>query len=272
LVKGLCFSRDGDQLLASDGLGQIHAWDLRLIRSRLAAMNLNWETPQDSLAGPAPPPQARRLKVVSRRASQNESTPSPWPRDPRATGRQIDLSRHYNAALNKTWFGGERENSLATLPVGLKTFAKVTFDVRGLIQLSGKDRPDSVYPAQVRNLPIGLACRQVHFLHGTQNTAAEGQAIGRYVIHFSNGVELTVPILYGHTLRDWWQKPREPASPAGLVEAWSGSNAESNANHTNIRLFKWTWDNPFADLEIRSIDFLSDRTSCAPFLVAVTVE
>ena len=42
-VLGITFSPDGGKLLASDGLGQIHVWDLRLIRQRLAAMQLDWD-------------------------------------------------------------------------------------------------------------------------------------------------------------------------------------------------------------------------------------
>ena len=43
LVEGICFSPDGTKLLAADGLGQVHIWDLRLIRQRLAAMKLDWD-------------------------------------------------------------------------------------------------------------------------------------------------------------------------------------------------------------------------------------
>jgi len=45
IIYSFCFNRDGSQLFASDGLGQIHVWDLRLIRQRLAAMKLDWDMP-----------------------------------------------------------------------------------------------------------------------------------------------------------------------------------------------------------------------------------
>lgn len=39
-----------------------------------------------------------------------------------------------------------------------------------------------------------------------------------------------------------------------------------------IRLYKMTRENPFPDVEVKSLDFVSAKTVCAPFLVAVTVE
>ena len=44
-IYHLAFSRDGTQLAVMYRNGPAHVWDLRLIRSELAAMNLDWETP-----------------------------------------------------------------------------------------------------------------------------------------------------------------------------------------------------------------------------------
>jgi hypothetical protein len=40
----------------------------------------------------------------------------------------------------------------------------------------------------------------------------------------------------------------------------------------DLRLYKTTWDNPLADLEIISIDFVSNMAAPAPFLIAITAE
>ena len=47
-VMGINFSPDGGELLTADGLGQIHVWNLRLIRQRLAAMKLDWGFPDET--------------------------------------------------------------------------------------------------------------------------------------------------------------------------------------------------------------------------------
>jgi hypothetical protein len=39
-----------------------------------------------------------------------------------------------------------------------------------------------------------------------------------------------------------------------------------------VRLFKYAWDNPMPEREIRSLDLKSEMTDAAPFLIALTVE
>ena len=62
LVRGITFSPDGGSLLVSDGLGQVHVWNLRLIRARLATMNLDWDLASQSsqTKTQAAPPASRK--------------------------------------------------------------------------------------------------------------------------------------------------------------------------------------------------------------------
>jgi tetratricopeptide (TPR) repeat protein len=64
-VNGLAFSGDNRRLLAADALGQIHVWDLWLIRKRLAQMNLDWDMPPYTLQNESPAPGNVRFEVVS---------------------------------------------------------------------------------------------------------------------------------------------------------------------------------------------------------------
>jgi hypothetical protein len=50
-LGGLCFSLGGSRLAVTTAGGLVHVWDLRRIRQRLAAMNLDWDLPPL----PAPP-------------------------------------------------------------------------------------------------------------------------------------------------------------------------------------------------------------------------
>ena len=54
--------------------------------------------------------------------------------------------------------------------------------------------------------------------------------------------------------------------------AWSGQNSLSKQRGRTIQLFKSTWKNPRPDVEIISLDFVSEMQDAAPFLVAVTGE
>lgn len=58
-VQWICISPDGSQLATACGNEGIHVWDLRSIRERLAAMQLDWDLP------PYPPAvQAAGLKTL----------------------------------------------------------------------------------------------------------------------------------------------------------------------------------------------------------------
>jgi serine/threonine protein kinase/WD40 repeat protein/tetratricopeptide (TPR) repeat protein len=46
-LKSLCFTPDGDRLLAGTVHGVIQAWDLRRIRDQLRALGLDWDPPAD---------------------------------------------------------------------------------------------------------------------------------------------------------------------------------------------------------------------------------
>jgi hypothetical protein len=72
-------------------------------------------------------------------------------RDPSASPALLDLSKFYNAALDKTWHPGMAENNLAALPSGLQTFGGIMFDVRGVVQLAGRRLWREGFAARRRN-------------------------------------------------------------------------------------------------------------------------
>lgn len=45
-ISGIAFSPDGTQLAVTTGAGPVQIWNLRAIRTQLAAMNLDWELPR----------------------------------------------------------------------------------------------------------------------------------------------------------------------------------------------------------------------------------
>lgn len=180
----------------------------------------------------------------------------------------IDLSEYYNAAFGQTWHPGIEHNNLAMLSPGLLQMDGTLFDVRGIVQLNGKRLKASGgrYPNQISGIKIGQHCRQLDFLHATGYRAREGVQVGAYVIHYANGHQETVPIVYGEDIRDWNESSDASTSlPRGRI-VWRARNDA----HYVIRLFKTTWINPLPEIEISSIDFLSSMSDAAPFLLAIT--
>ena len=79
----------------------------------------------------------------------------------------VNLSNYYNAALNETWHkGGMLNNTLKDLPRGIQTLDGVTFDVRGIVQLSGQqaERELSVqFPEEVDGITVRQKGQKIHF-------------------------------------------------------------------------------------------------------------
>ena len=192
------------------------------------------------------------------------------PRFPGVSPEQIDLSTYYNASLFEGWHGGDTNNNLSILPPGLLCFDDRFFDVRGLIQLSGIPllAQGKKYPELVHGIKIGQRCRRLNFLQGSAWKANDGRLLGRYLVHYADGQQKDIPIIYGMDVRDWNAGNDRTESVKKASVVWKGTNP---ANFP-VRLFLSTWNNPLPGIEIGTIDFVSTVADSAPFLVAITAE
>jgi hypothetical protein len=191
-----------------------------------------------------------------------------------ATPNLIDLTEYYNAALVQTWHPAATSqfssNSLDVLPPGLLELGGVVFDIRGIVQLSGRDleRAGGRYPHRIAGIPIGQTCRQLHFLQACGWDSPEGTTIATYHVHYANGQEQKVPVVYGEDVRDWNTAGDPETELTRGTVVWSGTNKA----RVLVRLFKSTWLNPFPEVEIVSLDYISAMDDAAPFLIAITAE
>lgn len=190
----------------------------------------------------------------------------------------IDLSLHYNVRLTDTRDASYPDNTLAQLTAGVRTLGGVEFDVHGTIQLGCSIPTAPKYPAQVTGIAVGQRSRRIHFLHSSVYLASRGTRIGAYVIHCVNGETYEQPIRYDVEVGGWWgprgtvSESTAGASHNSPTLVWQGLNPANLRYKAWSRLFQTTWENPQPEVEIESIDFHSDLTACAPFLVAITVE
>ena len=196
-------------------------------------------------------------------------------RDPQASASLVDLSGCYTAPLDNDWLVSPGVN-LGSLPRGVQTFAGVKFDVRGIVQLAStellalsalsEEEKARQYPRSVAGIPVRLRAERVHFLQASAWSAGDGEKVGEYVVHYADGRQRSIPLLYRRSLIDWWVKSATD-KPTDAEIAWHGSHTRSS-----ISLFKYTWTNPRPGVAIDTIDFVSAMSKAAPFLVAVTCE
>jgi hypothetical protein len=229
---------------------------------------------------------ASAFDEVVARNPQWASMPQPQPKVPAEPSKKIparsvgtdnqliDLSKHYNAALNETWHkGGMSNNTLKDLPTGIQTLDGVSFDVRGIVQLTGQQAERELrvqFPKGVSDITVQQKGQKIHFLHGCGWPSPKGTSVGHYVIHYGNGETRRVPIVYGVDVQDWWMVEGDTAGNEVDV-VWTGEN-HAAPDGPPIGVCKTTWVNPLPDAEIDYIDYRSTMKDSAPFLIAITVE
>ena len=136
--------------------------------------------------------------------------------DMKPTSWEVDLSNYCNASLSEQWSGthlGHSGNTLDSLPRGLQRFAGVDFNVRGIVQLSSMyfKQFGALYPETVKEINVNRRCQRLHFLHASSIAGGKnGTRIGQYVIHYADGQQREIPIIYGRdmisriiTMRRW---------------------------------------------------------------------
>jgi len=191
-------------------------------------------------------------------------------RSPEAAVQQINLDALYNHALNDD-IHHKPDNTLSSLPSGIQNLGGVSWDIRGLIQLSGLNSDSItslVYPDKVEGIRIGQRAKTLHFLHGSAwNIDAPEMEIGSYKIHFKDGTSEKIPVIYRRNIWDWWGTENEPeTSPV-----WTGKNPRTSERNMHIRLYQMDWNNPKPHLEVKTMDLVSNNKGPGLFIVAISL-
>src|SRR5437868_15064030 len=184
----------------------------------------------------------------------------------------IDLQPQSNHKLKEDFHSGDFPgNNLASLAAGEQTLEGVKFKIgEGLIQLGSKQVQDK--PDKVEGIKVDKKFTKLHILHATGYSTDDDTIIGEYTVTWDNDTSVTIPIVYGKDVLDWWCYEGNPDPSRGKV-AWKGENEGAKTLNATIRLYMTSWDNPKPDKKVKSIDYSTNKeTNCAPFCVAITAE
>ena len=195
------------------------------------------------------------------------------PGDEGSSCQYVDLGPKGNQALAQDL--GVEGNHLKEIPQGEHDFGGTKFKVgEKMVHVRAESKPE--LPEKVEGIQVDARFDKLHILQSTEfgegaGDVEDGTAIGAYVVHYADKTEETIPIVYGEDVRDWWDwKGRNELKRAKV--AWRGKNNYSAENGREIRLFSEAWTNPHPDKMVTTIDVVSKKTACAPFLVALTLE
>lgn len=190
----------------------------------------------------------------------------------------IDLQAKANQKLEDDVGGRTPNNTLANVPTGERTLARVKFKIdKKYIQLNSPLLKESK-PEKVEGIAVGRKLDKLHFLHstifGNANPKVEdGTAIAEYKVHYDDGTAETIKMKYGEDVRDWWYSKDGPKSETKEKVAWEGENEATKAQGKGIRLYLTTWKNPNPTKKVISIDFIRNAdTQASPLCIAITAE
>lgn len=141
------------------------------------------------------------------------------------------------------------------VPTGRKKVYGVPFDIldpaqnrgRSVIALRGGKNPGG--PTEVR-IPVGRADVRVLEFLWTAFDSGPGAHMADMVVHYDKGAPVTVPLVAGRQLADWWSKP-VPLTE-GFVAWWGGAEQ-------SVRTFCYVaqWRNPRPARRIEAVDLKS---------------
>jgi len=189
--------------------------------------------------------------------------------------RSIDIRAACNTGFRDSVAGDGRggwtdqgANDLRAIPAGEQTFRGVPFDIvdpaknggRACIVLrGGHGRQDFANSA---SFDVGRKAGVLYFLHACAWAGRKGTQIGEYVVRYTDGKTLRVPLRVGREIFDWWT----PADTDECAIGWQGTNAESS----NIALGIFPWRNPRPDVVVRSVTARTSGKGPVLMLAAVT--
>jgi len=182
----------------------------------------------------------------------------------------LNLTPYYTESLNDD-IHHKPGNTLSDLPKGLQNLGGIDFDIRGIIQLAGyrsEEITTLVYPQKIIGIPANQKGKSVHFLHASAwNIDFEPMEIGNYQINYDDGEQEQIKLTYRKNIWDWWSSEKDSL----LMPVWKGKNERTTAIGQQIRLFMLSWENPYPEKNIISIDLISNGEGPGPMIAAISV-
>lgn len=277
-ISDLVFSPDQRYLAVATSEEQVELWDFSEIRTNLARLHLTLPEPKACLlahGSTAPSIQfVAQASAISLPRTDNRTYP---PRPALATAHQIDLSAYYNQRLDEASLGALDPGTSASSNGGLQSLGGSTFDVRGAVQLqsSGLVKYHPEYPLSIPAIPVNIRAQRIHFLGalaGLYRLFPYGTPIGRCVVKFEDGRQTEFPWRAWQEFDNEWFNPRSAREHTDSKVVWRGMDADAEASNNRVRLMMSTWQNPWPETKITSLELRSDNQSPAPIIVAITAE
>jgi len=202
-------------------------------------------------------------------------------RDRRAKFSPVDIDRWRNWGLSDA-IAGDRApaafdhgpdhdvSCLVGCSAGMGGIPFSGLDTGKAIALRGAWEPNVQAPGRVEGLAVGRPARALLFLHTCGWETPRGTPVARYTVHFDDGTDQIVDVLYGRDILAFdgksfiYEKLDRQTARLSLV----GRTRLGRA----VRFHTLRWENPRPAVPIESVDLASLGTIAAPMVLAITTE
>ncbi len=189
---------------------------------------------------------------------------------PQRSGTLIDLSPYANRNLDalqseeatEGWLG-KGENYDMSMLSQAESIEGFQFLLNQAISLKGSHRRVNSDPSSI-TIPLNIKASSLVFLHTTGWATDVGDEVGSYIIHFSDGSMITIPLLYGQNISVWTENE---VNSIGLNKIWRGKTR----NGLDISADLLLWNNPKVNKEVISLEFSSNRGIANPILLGISI-
>jgi hypothetical protein len=192
----------------------------------------------------------------------------------------VDLSKVVNRGLADEvdndgkggWTDQGPNADMRELKTGQRTLGGVTFNLlpepKCVVALRSENRAKGDLPEKV-TIPVGKKLDTLFFLHSAAWCPSGGNEAFRYVIHYKDGKDVTLPVT-GNNLVDWIA---DPVARFPLEEGTFSTVADTvkNPQFRQGSVYRMEWSSPRErrGIEIDSIDFIG-AGKAVPILLAIT--
>lgn len=192
--------------------------------------------------------------------------------------RTIDLTSYCNESTVLSTNFAQRVRlfeNMSALPLGTNIFGGIPFWVSGIIHLGNPQTTAAGFlPEQVSGILVGGKFKKIHILHGLQSTTDMNKPVAFFRANYRTGKSMQIPIIYSKHVRHY-MVPDKPANypPMDNSEiAWRVKAPPVFQPPMILRLYRTTFDNPFPEEDMESLDYVSTLTYAESFLCGLSVE
>lgn len=168
------------------------------------------------------------------------------------------------------------DSSWAYAPHGRHVFNGVLFELPGVMEVSGLGaaRDDNPLPTSIRDIPLGRKARRLHLLHGGAADLGEGTPLAKLVLHYADGREHTLSLVYGVNVRNWYKggDKKDQVTDPNTKLGWTGDSPRSRRFGSTLRIYQTAFDLPWPDVELKSVDFVSLLSESVSVVPGMTLE